>query len=104
MACKVHRFTLVDCVALNHIFAFLQYSKSTRLCIDGSAPLQLKVYTDADWAGNVEDRQSISGSITYLGNTPICWHSKKQPCVSLSTMEAEYSALVIGCQDAIWLN
>ncbi|KAA0040413.1 putative mitochondrial protein [Cucumis melo var. makuwa] len=47
-------------------------------------------YCDADWAGCVEDRKSTSGGCFFLGNNLIAWFSKKQNCISLSTVEAEY--------------
>ena len=49
-------------------------------------------YSDADWAGNAEDRKSTSRSCFYMGNNLISWMSKKQNFISLSTGEAEYIA------------
>ncbi|XP_057432556.1 uncharacterized mitochondrial protein AtMg00810-like [Lotus japonicus] len=49
-------------------------------------------YCDADWAGNADDKKSTSGGYFFLGNNLISWFSKKQNCVSLSTVEAEYIA------------
>lgn len=54
---------------------------------------KLNAYTDSDWAGDIEDRRSQSGSVIVLAGGAISWKSKKQPTVSLSTMEAEYIAL-----------
>jgi len=34
----------------------------------------------------------------------ITWSSKKQPCVALSTAEAEYVALASAAQEAVWLR
>ncbi|XP_062094017.1 secreted RxLR effector protein 161-like [Humulus lupulus] len=50
----------------------------------------LVCFSDADWAGNADDRKSNSGGCFYLGNNLVSWHSKKQNCISLSTAEAEY--------------
>ena len=36
------------------------------------------------------DRKSTSGTCHLLGSSLISWHSKKQACVALSTVEAEY--------------
>ena len=39
-----------------------------------------------------------------IGGTVISWSSKKQPCVALSTTEAEYVALSGASQEAVWLQ
>jgi len=49
-------------------------------------------YVDSDHAGNPEDRRSVTGFLLYLNGGPIAWVSKRQPCVSLSSSEAEYYA------------
>uniref|UniRef100_A0A2N9F7W8 Integrase catalytic domain-containing protein n=1 Tax=Fagus sylvatica TaxID=28930 RepID=A0A2N9F7W8_FAGSY len=47
-------------------------------------PLKLYAFTDADWAGDLDDRRSTSGLLVYLGPNPITWSAKKQlTCVSL---------------------
>ena len=61
-------------------------------------------FSDADWAGDVDDRKSTSGYIFSVGGAPVSWKSRKQNCVALSTAEAEYISLTIAAQKAIWLN
>jgi hypothetical protein len=53
----------------------------------------LVVYSDSDWAGDTENRISITGFIIYLLGVPICWRSKGQKGVTLSSSEAEYVAM-----------
>jgi hypothetical protein len=43
---------------------------------------------DVDWAGNVSDRRSTSGFMFYFGNGVVNWSNKKQPTITLSSMEA----------------
>ena len=62
----------------------LWYSKDSNACL-GS-------YSNANWAGSVDDRKSTSGGCFYLGNSLVSWMSKKQNYVSLSTAKAEYIA------------
>ncbi|MGR0243504.1 Ty1/Copia family ribonuclease HI, partial [Klebsiella pneumoniae] len=52
----------------------------------------LVCFSDADWAGDDIDRKSVSGCIVLHCGNPISWFSRKQSCVALSTMEAEYIA------------
>jgi hypothetical protein len=53
----------------------------------------LKVYTDSDWAGDKNNRRSVSGFVIFVKGVPVLWKSKLQKCVSLSSSEAEYYAL-----------
>ncbi|XP_065629150.1 uncharacterized mitochondrial protein AtMg00810-like [Quercus suber] len=62
------------------------YSKDTNSVLAG--------YSDADWAGNADDRKSTSGGCFYVGNNLVSWMRKKQNSISLSTAEAEYIAAV----------
>ena len=61
-------------------------------------------YSDADWAGNLDDRKSTSAYIFHMGGAAISWRSKRQACVALSTAEAEYMALASAAQEALWLR
>ncbi|KAL0298226.1 UNVERIFIED_CONTAM: Retrovirus-related Pol polyprotein from transposon TNT 1-94 [Sesamum calycinum] len=61
-------------------------------------------YSDADGSADRDERKSTSGYAFLLGGAAITWCSKKQPCISLSTMEAEYVACTSAVQEAIWLR
>ncbi|XP_048232904.1 secreted RxLR effector protein 161-like [Ricinus communis] len=63
---------------------------------------ELHVYSDSDYAGDLEDRKSTSGYIFLLSSGAISWSSKKQPVVSLSTTEAEFiAAASCACQAVV---
>ena len=47
-------------------------------------------YSDSDYTGCKVDRKSTSGTCQFLGQSLVSWSSKKQNCVALSTVEAEY--------------
>jgi hypothetical protein len=51
------------------------------------------VFCDSDWAGDSETRVSVTVFILYLMNVPVCWQSKSQKGVTLSSSEAEYVAM-----------
>jgi hypothetical protein len=60
-------------------------------------------YTDADGSMG-KDRKAISGYAFLIDGGAICWSSKKQEIVSLSTTESEYVAAMHGMQEALWLR
>ena len=54
---------------------------------------ELQIYSDSDWAGDKDNRKSITGFIIFLLGAPILWRSKAQGSVALSSTEAEFYAL-----------
>jgi hypothetical protein len=67
-------------------------------------PLSLVGYTDSDWVGDGTDHKSTSGYVFIFGSGPLCWSSKKQEAISLSTTEAEYRGAVNAATQCIWLQ
>jgi hypothetical protein len=61
-------------------------------------------YSDTDWASSSLDRKSMSGNIFLLGGAAVTWLSKKQPTVTLSTMEAEYMVIAQASTQALWMH
>nr|GFC50382.1 retrovirus-related Pol polyprotein from transposon TNT 1-94 [Tanacetum cinerariifolium] len=61
-------------------------------------------YSDADHAGCHLDRKSTSGSVQFLGDNLVCWSSKKQNYVSISTAESEYVAVYGCCAQVLWMR
>jgi hypothetical protein len=61
-------------------------------------------FSDADWAGDLDNRRSTSGYLFQISGGPVSWRSKKQSSVALSTAEAEYVALASSAQEAIWMR
>ncbi|CAN6456408.1 unnamed protein product [Victoria cruziana] len=65
---------------------------------------RLFTYTDADWAGDPDERRSVSGYCVFIGNNVISWSSKKQMAVARSSTEAEYRAMAAGTADVTWIR
>lgn len=61
-------------------------------------------YTDSDYAGDLEDRKSTSGYVFMLSSGAVSWSSRKQPIVTLSTIEAEFVAAATCACQAIWMR
>jgi hypothetical protein len=74
------------------------------LRIRKSSSTGVSIYTDANWAGCIDDHRSTSGYAIFVGPNLVSWSSKKQPTVSRSSTEAEYKALANGAAEAIWVE
>ena len=55
----------------------------------------MDAYSDADWAGAIDDRRSTSGYFTFVGGNLITWRSKKQNVVARSSAEAEFRGMTL---------
>ncbi|KAG6396851.1 hypothetical protein SASPL_143008 [Salvia splendens] len=65
---------------------------------------ELTVYTDSDYAGDVDNRRSTSGYAFLLSGGAVAWASKKQPVVTLSTTEAEFIAAAYCACQCVWMR
>ena len=59
---------------------------------------------DADLAGDVDSRKSTTGFVYTLGGIAVCWTSRLQKIVALSTTEAEYVAVTEAGKEMVWLQ
>nr|GEX50327.1 hypothetical protein [Tanacetum cinerariifolium] len=90
--------------AVKRIFRYLKESINLGLWYPKDSGFDLTAYSDADHAGCHLDRKSISGSVQFLGDKLVCWSSKKQICVSISTAESEYVAVSRCCAQVLWMR
>ena len=90
--------------AVKRIFAYLKGTSDFGLWLGGRRDEDVTGYTDADYAGDTDDRKSTSGSIFFFHGGPIAWSSRKQKCTALSTTEAEYVSLSEAIKDALWIS
>jgi hypothetical protein len=90
-------------VAVKRIFRYLLHTPNFGLWYPKGSSFHLMGYSDADYAGEKKDRKSTSGSCQFLGRSLVCWSSKKQNCVALSTTEAEYISAASCCAQLLWM-
>lgn len=87
-----------------HLLWYLKGTQNTGIHFTkGSKTLtMLEGYSDADFAGDTEDRKSTTGVVTIVYGSPVNWFSKKQPLVTNSTTIAKYIAMSESVKDIIW--
>ena len=91
--------------AVKRIFRYLKGSINLTLHYEFTdCETKMIGYSDADWANDIDDRRSTSGNTFIMSGGAITWLSQKQTTVALSTSEAEYMALGLATQEAIWLH
>jgi Reverse transcriptase (RNA-dependent DNA polymerase) len=99
----MHAPTTTHWSAVKRILRFLQGTLHHGILIQPATELQIHAYSDADWAGSVDDRKSTSGFCIFLGPNLVSWSAKKQNTVSRSSTEAEYRSLAVTCAEILWV-
>jgi hypothetical protein len=92
--------------ALQRIFLYLRATLDYCIVLGGVEDDQIELtgYTDASYAEDPDTRRSTGAYIFTLNGGPICWTSKRQPTVALSSTEAEYMAMCQAMREATWLR
>nr|GEX18698.1 uncharacterized mitochondrial protein AtMg00810-like [Tanacetum cinerariifolium] len=91
-------------IAVKRIFCYLKGTINLGLRYPKDSGFDLTAYSDTDHAGCHLDRKSTSGSVHFLGDKLVCWSSKKQNCVSISTAESEYVTVSSCCAQVLWMR
>jgi hypothetical protein len=89
-------------ISVKKIAWYLKQTKLEGMFISPQDSLRVDCYVDADFVGlfTVEDRQdpvsvnSRTGYVILFKGAPLLWESKIQTQITLSTMKAEYIALI----------
>ncbi|GJU77311.1 zinc finger, CCHC-type containing protein [Tanacetum coccineum] len=89
--------------AIQRVLKYLKKTVNYRLTYTGY-PSVLEGYTDASWISNTKDNSSTSGWVFLLGGGAITWASKKQNCITGSTIEYEFVALAAAGEEVEWLK
>ena len=64
----------------------------------------IRGYTNASWASDIESRKSITGYCFYIYNNIIQANTIKQKSIALSSCEAEYIAFKEAIKEGVYLN
>ena len=101
----MHRPTDDHWQAAKRVLRYLTGTLSHGIMLRRNTPLSLSLhaYSDADWAGDMDDYISTNAYIMFIGATPIAWSSKKQSGVARSSTEAEYRAVAYIVAEMKWV-
>jgi hypothetical protein len=81
------------CRVIKYVLDTADYGLRIKPMIEKNTEWNLVVYSDSDWAGDKENRMSITGYIIFVHGVPITWKSRQQKSLAMSSSEAEYYAL-----------
>ena len=100
----LHAPTTVHWAAVKRILRYVKQCMQLGINIHKSASFLVSAFSDADWAGSVDDRKSMGGFAVFLGSNLISWSSRKQATVSRSSTESEYKAVANATAEVMWVQ
>jgi hypothetical protein len=93
-----------------HILRYLKATSDMGLTYSGTTNdvhqgvYACTMYTDADFAADVDRRRSTTGGVMLMQNAAVVWLSKLQSIVATSTAEAEYIAAATATKEGLWVR
>ena len=91
--------------AVMRILRYLKFSPGKGILFAKNVDCQsVDAYSDANWAGEIDDRQSTSGYFTFVGCNLVTWRTKKKNVIARSSAKAEFRGMALGICEALWLR
>jgi hypothetical protein len=90
--------------AAKMILRYVKWCTKVGLKIAKNRSLLVSAFSDADWAGCLDDIRSTCGYAVFLGANLVSWSARKQPTVSRSDTEAEYKATANATAEVMWIQ
>ncbi|CAM9216046.1 unnamed protein product, partial [Choristocarpus tenellus] len=81
----------------------IHYDRGDKDMNEGDKEL-LVGYRDSDWGTDSQTRRSVTGYLLLFNKSSIAWRSKLQGAVTLSSSEAEWTAMAYGMHHCIFLQ
>jgi len=100
----LHSPTSTHWTAVKRILRYIRSSMSLGLRITKSSSRLVSGFTDADWAGCVDDRRSTGGFAIFFGSNLVSWSARKQATVSRSSTESEYKSMANATAEIMWIQ
>jgi hypothetical protein len=96
--------TMDHWVAVKWIRRYLKHSIKIGLKICKSNSRLVSGFSNADWAGCLDDRRSMGGFAIFLGSNLVSRSARKQPTVSRSSIEEEYKIIANAMAEIMWIQ
>jgi hypothetical protein len=100
----LHSPTTIHWTAVKRILHFLKHTSNFGLHIRRSSSILVSAFSDVDWAGCSDDRESTGGFAVFVVPNLISWCAKKQKIVSRSSTEAQYKTIVDITAELMWIH
>ena len=100
----LHAPTTVHWVAVKRILRYLKQCTCLGLKIHKSGSTLVSGFSDADWAGSLDDRRSTGGFAVFLGSNLVSWSARKQATVSRSSTKSEYKTIANATVEIMWVQ
>ena len=71
--------------------------------IENRLTWNMVLFSDSDWAGDKDNRRSVSGLALFVCGVLVAWRSKQQKTVALSSSEAEFVAASEAVKDVLFV-
>jgi histone deacetylase 1/2 len=101
---KVCKYLHAHWSAVKRILRYIHGTHTVELTFQKSPSTLFSAFSDADWAGDLDDRHSAGGFAIFFGPIMVSSSARKQPTVSCSRTEAEYKALANANAEPIWVE
>jgi hypothetical protein len=100
----LHAPTSAHLTIVKWILRYLSGTLGLGIKIRKTKSVLLSAFSDADWAGCVDDHRSTEGFAVPLGLNIISWSARKQPTVSRSSTEVEYKSIANATAKVMWVQ
>lgn len=81
----LHAPTIEHWTVVKRILRYIKHTVNYGLGIHKCSSMLVNGFTNADWAGCVDDRGSTGGFVVYLGSNLVSWSARQQATVSRSS-------------------
>ncbi|KAF0729711.1 hypothetical protein Ae201684_012771 [Aphanomyces euteiches] len=104
LASHNHDYTQTHWRMAKRVLQYLKGSASLGLTYDGTKNSHPNAFSDVDFANDLQDSKSISGTVITLAGAAVIFSSRKQSLVGHSTTEVEFIAAAEAAKSIVWLR